>query len=486
MDPEEIISDVDLNTVKSRAVKGMATLTGGGVILTFISGIGVLLLTTFLGPKEFGLYGLVGSIIVILGYFSDIGLAASLIQKKDQITTSDLRTTFTIQQSLVALLVIAAFIMSPVIKSFYALANPEYWLLIALLVSFFLSSLKSIPSVLLERTLRFDLIMTIRIVESLVFNIVAVTLAISGFGVSSYIPAVLLQSLVGLFLIYVLKPWPVGLAFSKASLRKLLKFGVPYQVNSLLAVAKDQFVNLFLWKLIGAQGMGLVNWGFYYSQLPQRLIMDNVTKVAFPALSRLQDHPGEFRSSVEKMMQFICLLIFPALVGIALSWSHLAFLVPKWFKWQDALTPLYLYCFSALMSCLSTPLTNTLYALGKARIVTGLMFMWLILEWLLKPTLATQLGFMGVAIASAIISFSSLVPFFIAKKIIGFSIVKSLKVPVISTFFMVLVGILVHRFGLIVTVIAASFIYILAVVLLGGRKLLDEAKPLYVHFRKKI
>ena len=82
MDVQDIPEEVDLNTVKSRAVKGMATLTGGGVILTVISGIGVLFLTTYLGPKEFGLYGLVASIIVILGYFSDIGLAASLIQKK--------------------------------------------------------------------------------------------------------------------------------------------------------------------------------------------------------------------------------------------------------------------------------------------------------------------------------------------------------------------------------------------------------------------
>jgi O-antigen/teichoic acid export membrane protein len=480
------VDDVDISTVKTRAVKGMATLTGGGVILTFISGIGVLLLTTFLGPQEFGLYGLVGSLIVILGYFSDIGLAASLIQKKDHLTTADLRTTFTIQQSLVSLLALLTFIFSPLIKNFYALGNSEYLLLLALLASFVIASLKSVPSVLLERTLRFDLIMIVRIVESLVFNIIAVTMAIAGFGVTSYIPAVLGQAIIGLLLIYAFQPWSIGLAFSTDHLKKLLKFGVPYQVNSLLAVAKDQFVNLFLFKIIGTGGMGLVNWGFYYSQLPQRLIMDNVTKVAFPALSRLQDHPEEFRTSVEKMLQFICLLIFPALVGIALCWSHLAFLVPKWFKWQAALLPLYLYCFSALMSCLSTPLTNTLYALGKAKIVTTLMFMWLGLEWLLKPLFASHYGFLGVSIASAIIAFSSLVPFFISKKIIGFGISKSLRVPVISTIFMLVAGVSVHRFGLLLTVIASGSVYIVSVVFFGGRKLLHDIQPLYVHFRKKL
>src|SRR3989344_7838462 len=185
----------ELDTVKSRAVKGMVSLTGGGVILTLISGIGVLLLTTFLGPKEFGLYGLVMSIIVILGYFSDIGLAASLIQKKETPTLSDLRTTFTIQQGLVITLVVVTLLLSPFIKSYYGLGNSEYWLLIALLASFVLSSLKSIPSVMLERELRFDKILIVRIVEAIIFNLVAVTMAISGFGVVSYIPAVLSQGL---------------------------------------------------------------------------------------------------------------------------------------------------------------------------------------------------------------------------------------------------------------------------------------------------
>ncbi len=486
MDPDSLVEDVDLNLVKSRAVRGMATLTGGGVILVLISGLGVLLLTTYLGPKEFGLYGLVGNIIVILGYFSDIGLAASLIQKKDQLSVSDLRTTFTIQQALVTTLVLLVFIFSGAIRNYYGLANPEFSLLIALLVSFFMSSLKSVPSVMLERTLRFDLIMAVRIVEALTFNIIAVILAIRGMGVMSYVPAVLAQSLIGLILIYIFKPWPVGLAFSVPSLKKLLKFGVPYQTNSLLAVAKDQVVNLFLWKIVGAAGMGLVSWGFYYSQIPQRLVMDNATKVAFPALSRMQSRPEEFRKSVEKLLQFICLVIFPALVGIALAWSHLAFLVPKWFKWQPALISLYIYCFSALLSCLSTPLTNTLYALGKAKINTGLMIMWLVLEWLLKPILAVKFGYLGIAVAAGIISFSSFVPFFIAKKIIGFSISKSLKTSVISAILMVVTGVILYHTGLVMALLSATVVYVMAVYFIGGRQLLADIKPFYTHFRAKI
>lgn len=479
-------TDEDISIVKSRAVRGMVTLAGGGVVLTLISGIGVLLLTSFLGPKEFGLYGLVLSIIVILSYFSDIGLAASLIQKKETPTTSDLRTTFTIQQGLVLILVTSTAILSPLIKKYYGLGIMEYWLLISLLISFVLSSLKSIPSVMLERELRFDKIMIVRIVEALIFNIIAVAMAIKGFGVASYIPAVLGQGIIGLILLYIFKPWPIGLAFSKDSLKKLLKFGVPYQTNSLLAVAKDQFMNLFLWKIIGASGMGYLSWGIYYSQQPQRLIMDNATRVAFPALSRMQDNPREFAKSTERLLMFVCLVIFPMVVAIGLAWSHLAFLVPKWFKWQPALIPLYIACFGAVMSCVSTPIMSILYALGKAKINTGLMIMWLALEWLLKPILAIKFGYMGVAYAVGIISVFSLVPLLVAKKIIGFSLVKSLLTATASAGLMLTIGLLVHSFGIIVTLLMSSLGYLVGVMAFGGKSLLLDIKPFYEYFKKKL
>lgn len=214
--------------------------------------------------------------------------------------------------------------------------------------------------------------------------------------------------------------------------------------------------------------------------------MDNATRVAFPALSRLQDDPDQFKRATEKLLQFVCLIIFPTLIMIGLAWSHLAFLVPKWFKWQPGLLPLYLYCLSAALSCLSTPLTNTLYALGKAKIVTYLMIMWLVLEWALKPAFAARFGFVGIAYAATIIAFSSFVPFFIAKRIIGFGIWKSLGTATVASIIMLAVGVVIHSFGIVVTLGGAAGAYALSVLLLGGKKLIADVKPFYTHFRAKI
>jgi len=91
-----------------------------------------------------------------LVYFADIGLAASLIQKKEKVTEDDLRTTFTVQQVLVLTLITLLFVFSKKITAFYQLDSSGLYLLYALGISFLLSALKTIPSVLLERNLKFE------------------------------------------------------------------------------------------------------------------------------------------------------------------------------------------------------------------------------------------------------------------------------------------------------------------------------------------
>src|SRR5207248_1159277 len=123
---------------------------------------------------------IVSSVINFLQYFSDIGLAAALVQKKDELTDEELKTTFTVQQSLVLTAVVIVFATTPIIRSWQKLDDASVFLLWALALSFFLSSLKTIPSVLLERRLDFGKLVIPQITETLLFNLVVVFLAWKG------------------------------------------------------------------------------------------------------------------------------------------------------------------------------------------------------------------------------------------------------------------------------------------------------------------
>lgn len=474
---------MDLTTVKKRSLTGIVTLISRSFVLQIIATGGFFLLSIFLGRPEIGLFIAVNDLVSILGYFSDIGLAASLIQKREKVSLDDLRTTFTLQQILVMSLLLVTIIFSPWLLKYYGISAGGTWLLYSLLIAFFLASLKTIPSVVLERQLRFEILASVEVVETLVFYSVAVFLAWRGSGVISYAWAVLLRGLIGTSLIYYLAPWQMGFSISKSSLRTLLSFGLPYQLNSLMAVIKDRFLNIFLWKIIGADGVGIIGWAQTWSQKPLRFIMDNVTKVTFPSFARMQDHPDQLKSAIEKTLFFVSLITFPIVAQLAVLAPLVVKLVPRYSKWEVALLPLALFCFNSALAAVSTPLTNTLNALGKVKINTYLMIMWTVLTWGLTPILAIKFGYLGVAYATAIISLSSFVPVIIVQKLTGFSLSKSILKPALATCAMLLISLFVSN--LVINIILSGLIYITVLYILVGKSLVTDSLALLHAFSKK-
>src|SRR3989344_1830140 len=250
------MEDFDLDTVARKSVKGIFALVSRTFIIQILGVIASFILTVYLAPDHFGVFFIVSSIIVFLTYFQDIGLAAALIQKKDTVSKQEFRSTFTVQQILVLSLTIPALIFSRQIASFYNLNEEGYFLLLVLLVSFFLASLRTIPTVILERKLEFKKLVIPQIAENIVYNVALIYFAISGFGITTFTIAVLARSIVGLILIYIIQPWPIGISFDIKAIKRLASFGIPFQANTLLALAKDDLLIIFVGKILPLTQVG--------------------------------------------------------------------------------------------------------------------------------------------------------------------------------------------------------------------------------------
>lgn len=484
------LDEVDFELVKRRSLSGVFSLISRSFLVQIISFASTFLLTVFLEPKTFGIFFLVSAFINLFSYFSDIGLAAALIQKKDIVTDEDLKTTFTIQQFLVLTLLLLIIGFAPLIRRWYGFDQASLNLIYALGFSLFLSSLKTVPSVLLERELKFHLLVIPQIIETIVFSVLAVILAWKGWGITSFTLAVLARGLVGLVAIYLICPWPIGLAFSKESLKRLLKFGLPYQANTIVAVLKDDLMTVFLGKVIGPTGLGYLGWAKKWAELPLRFFMDNVLKVTFPAYSRLQDQKEGLKKSVEKALFFLSFLTFPILIGFSILASDLTKIIPRYLKWQPALIPLYLYCFNSALATVSTSMTNLLNAIGKIKTTFKLMVMWLVLTWILMPILGIKLGYNGVAVATALISISSILGIYLAKKEVNFNLVSSAGKPLLAS---IIMGLTVYffrpfsgnlGFSVMVRVGFGGLVYLGISCLLFGRELLDDIQKLYVNRKR--
>lgn len=415
-----------------------------------------LILTILLSPEIFGIYITVLSLISLLNYFSDIGLAASLIQKKD-VSEDDIKTTFTIQQVLVITLISLGFSLSSFIKDFYNLPQEGLYLYWALLASFFISSAKTIPSVLLERKIQFHKIVVVQIVENTVFYIAVSLLALKGFGLMSFTYAVLLRAITGLVLIYSLSFWIPKVGISRKSLRTLLSFGLPFQASSFLALFKDDLIMLFLGKTLGFTGVGYIGWAKKWAEAPLRIVMDNVTKILFPVISRLQDDTRKVGSIMEKIIYFQTALLAPLMVASAFAMPKLIHIIPRYNKWEAALPLFFIFVLSSFLVTYSAPFINVFNALGKAKLSLLFMTLWTILVWVLTPLAVGRFEYFGFPLVHLAISLTfvfvvkeakkmfplrltpNVLPFVFSAALMGLAL-YSLDFILISTNIVVLVG----------------------------------------------
>jgi O-antigen/teichoic acid export membrane protein len=430
------MENFDLDIIAKKSVKGIFALISRTFLIQVLGIVASFVLTIYLSPASFGVFFIVSSIVVFFNYFSDIGLAASLIQKKEDPTIEELRTTFTVQQVLVLIIIIPCFIFSSQITSFFHLANAGYYLFISFLIGFLLSSLKTIPTIILERKLDFHKLVLPEIAENLVYNVLLIVMAIKGFGVNSFTVAVLARSIVGLIVMYYVQPWSVGIYFNKEIFKRLISFGVPFQVNSLLALFKDNFINIYIGKILPLTQVGYIGFAQKWAFLPLRLILDNVVRIIFPSFSRLQHDSNGLRLVIEKTLFALAFCFFPITVGFIMFSPYVIEFIPKYDKWEPAIISLAFFSLNTIFGSLTTPLTNFLNAIGKVKITLYLMVGWTTLTWILTPIFIKIFGFNGVSIASFLVAISTLVTLYWAKKYVKFSFLSPIVKQLIASIFM--------------------------------------------------
>ena len=426
------MEDINIDIIKKKSLSGVIALSSRTFILQIIAFSATFLLTIFLSPPVFGIFYVVSAIISFLGYFSDIGLAAALIQKKEALSHEDLRTTFTIQQLLVGIAVIVSLVFAPHVGSFYRLDASGVWLFRALVISFFLSSLKTIPSVLLERALDFQKLVLPQILETLSFYIVAVVLAWKGYGITSFTFAVIARGIIGLAAIYIVSPWKISLGLSKVVARKLLRFGIPFQLNSFLALVKDDLLTVVLGKMLPFSEVGYIGWAKKWAEVPLRLIMDSVIRVTFPAFSRLQHDKELLGKAIEKALFGLSLTIFPISIGLLYYVGQLVHTIPRYGKWEPAIMSFYLFAIASAIASLSTPLTNALNAVGKIKTTLYLMVFWTSSTWILTIFFVRLIGFNGVSLSLLLITSTIILVVALTKRIAAFSFWANIRVPLIA------------------------------------------------------
>lgn len=474
------LDEIELAEIKAKSVSGATSYFLRTIFLNLVGLVASIVLSWYLSPEDFGIYGYVIQFIGILTFFSDIGLAASLIQKKENPTLTDYRTTFTVQQILSWVI----FLITVLIARSSLVEGPATWILLALGISFPLASLKTISAIKLERKLDFSRLVIPQIIEQLVFNGLLIALAFKGQGVLAYAYAIFARAIVGTISMFMIQPWPVGFELNFKVLKNLINFGGKFQINDLLARIKDSLFQIILFRFMTPTEYGYMSWAKTWSMYPYNLTVNNVMAITFPTFSRLQHNKEALKKAIEKSLFFITFAIFPMVVGMCLFIGPLTQVVPKFAKWQPAIISFVLFSLSIAFSAFSTPLTNTLNAIGQINTTLKLMIMWTALTWILTPLFLIWFGFNGVALAGLMIAITSFLPAYYVKKIVPINFFDQIWRQTLSALMMGLFGLIfmgwwskspIHMsFGMICTML----IYLISFLFLGRNKLWHELQSI--------
>jgi O-antigen/teichoic acid export membrane protein len=466
--------------LKSKALSGMGSLLRRQIFVYGFFFLGNIVLARLLAPQLFGIYAIVAFVVQFFSTFSDVGIGAALIQKKERLNDEELSTIFWLQQFLVFIVVTLVFLTAPLFLRIYSTMPPEgVWFIRVMALSFLFTSLKTVPTILMERALDFNKVAWVDISESAAFQITAISLAFAGYGVWSFIIAALVQSILGAILIYSLSSWRPSFQYNFSSARG--------QGNTILSFVKDAVTPLFVGAYAGTAAVGFVNWARNLAFAPL-MLSQSFGRVAFPAYARLQHDKMLLQDAVERSIRMMTLSMFPItamLFALGPEITHVIYTD----KWKPGLLAFYFYCTSPFIIGIMLPLYSAILSLGKSSILLKMASILLILEWGFGIPFVLNFGYNGISFSQPIIAiiFYFVYRHILAEDMISIAIFKNVHSQFIAA---VLAGMVVkimismltaNIVSLIASFAAGSILYIL-IVYTVRREILIE----FVQYIKKI
>ncbi len=342
--------EVSSAEVKARARKGVFVLTARTLASQGLRVVSALVLSRLLFPADYGLFGIVSYATSLGVFLGDLGLSAALVHQSHEPTEDETTTIFWSHQALTGLIVAAVIALAPWLVEGYALGSQALPMIHVMALGLFLSSLRVIPLMALERKLAFPLIARAELLENVAQVAATLALAALGFGAWALAIGGLVRGAVGLVFIWLASPWRPRGSVRFSVIRRLLGFGLAFQLPPLVAALAAGWVPLVVGHVLGKEAVGLVNWAWALASTPMMLSVV-LNRVAFPAYCRLQEDPVGFadylRTSLRRLSAALGLLIPLAVLAMPVAvplffgerWVPAVGLV-QWFSMEALLTTL--------------------------------------------------------------------------------------------------------------------------------------------------
>lgn len=395
-----------MSNLKLRAARGSLYMTVVSFGMRPFSMILAILLARLLSPADFGLLAMAMLIFNAANLFTDMGMRPTVVQTKEDINKVAHYAFVIAMGASIAFTLIAILIAEPLSAFLGGSAQlPSIIRWMAIYVT--IDGLWIIPEALLRRDLRFKELSLSQIPGEIASVIIAIPLALMGFGVWSLVIGNCLGQLLRAALLWsYYRPW-IWLRPQKWDwpiVRGMLKFGLPSLGSGLLRYVQNQIDDFILGRRLGPTPLGYYNkaWNLT-TRLSDMLTTSIFGNVLFPSYAKIQDDKERLSRAYLKSTKMVLLMIVPVSVGLAITARLLVpvLLGPKWAPMIPIWELFSLYGLTRPISTNSAPIFLAVGQPGRnltaSAVLLGVMLP--LIFWLIDPY-----GAIGVAIAVSVAS----------------------------------------------------------------------------------
>ncbi|WP_107038136.1 lipopolysaccharide biosynthesis protein [Brumimicrobium mesophilum] len=406
--------------------------TFSGIIWTLIdtffiralSFLAMLLLARWLGPKEFGLIGMIAVFIGLGKVISDSGMTESLIRTKNA-DQRDFSTLFFMNVGISLFVYSVIYFSAPAIAHFFKqeilIEVIRLYCLVFLIIAF-----SAIQLTLLNKNLEFKKITLINAPSTLSGIGVGLYLGYNGYGVWSIVWMYLTTEIVRSCLLWISSKWRPKLLFSKEKMRYHFGFGYKLMLSSVIHNVFQNIYNIIIGKYYSPQALGYYERSKQFATYPSATLTGVINKVTYPLLSSIQDDKEKLEYLYKKLIRVSFYFIAPLMLGTAAIAEPIFYLILGE-EWLPAVIFFQILCLALMLFPVQSFNLNILKVYGRSDLFLKLE---LIKNGItVIAILATfSFGIIGLLWGSVIASFISLgVIMLYSSKLINYPVMSQIK-----------------------------------------------------------
>ena len=379
--------------MSKRVASGVAWNIAEKIGSTLLQAIVSIIVANRIMPDDMGIIAVLTVFVTLSQVVIDSGFSQTLIRKANA-TAEDFKAVF--RFNLIASVALYAILTAttPWVASYYGWelirkVAPVLYLLLPL------NALCVIQNTIMVKEFRFAQLSTIIFFSSLISGILAIVMALTGFGIWSLVGQRVSMMATKAILLWWKSPWRWRSDIRTGSLKEMTPYSLRLIATDMITAIYNNIAQLFIGKIYSADMLGYYNQAQKLKDMPVNATMQSIQSVTFPALAKISDNPTTFDEGYRRVLMLTAFIMLPVMTGLIATADDIYMLLLKP-QWHPAIPYFRVMCLIGIFYPISAIAYNVLKVRSNGAIILRLE---IIKKVIMTIILATTIPISVMAIA---------------------------------------------------------------------------------------